>query len=462
MASDNHHCGACSKRCRADMDVCHEAACAPARTWSEPEIVASVDGRARPPLVVAAGEDVAFAFWRRDRSDVLWTARRSDGAWTEPGQLGTGEGKMYDATAAVDARGNAYAVWSQGRSGRSTIRGRQFRVTQAGGAWGDPMPISAGDGFATSPDVVQDAMGNYTIVWREKPAAGGDGNIRARRVAADGTWTDVVTLEDQDGQAHHPQLAADPAGNVHAVWTTKGLEIDVGLGDVWTSRFDAASGAWGEAIALESKRPESHGPRIGTDANGGAVVVWSEGNLDRSIYGRTYDPGTKTWSDPQRLGMKERVNAQLPRLAVAPNGNAIVVWQQHLRKHVLLNEYNAKDDRWAGPMLVPGSAEQSEYPDVAVDSSGNAIVVWHHGLDQRRVHAAQYWAKEDEWVDGVPIDGATRKANASYPSVAVDARGDGFVVWASHGPGHDEIRVATLRPRTSGARVGVLSALPDP
>lgn len=81
-------------------------------------------------------------------------APASAGAWLAPVDLSASEANASGARVAVNPRGDAVAVWSAGVV--------QSAVRVAGGAWQPPVDLSAPDGV---PHVAIDARGNAIAVW---------------------------------------------------------------------------------------------------------------------------------------------------------------------------------------------------------------------------------------------------------------------------------------------------------
>src|SRR6185295_19048801 len=74
-------------------------------------------------------------------------------------------------------------------------------------------------------------------------------------------------------------------------------------------------------------------------------------------------------------------------------------------------------------------ASDTSEPSIALNAVGNAIAVWNsrwgtNGILSTRYDAVTGWSGEI-----LPIHKATNTAVAQYPKVAIDAAGDGVVVW---------------------------------
>ena len=69
--------------------------------------------------------------------------------------------------------------------------------------------------------------------------------------------------------------------------------------------------------------------------------------------------------------------ASFPKVAVAPDGNATVVWHQYnaAGNDVYANRYTPATG-WGTAVLIESSAGNAVFPQVAVDPDGNATAVW--------------------------------------------------------------------------------------
>jgi hypothetical protein len=97
----------------------------------------------------------------------------------------------------------------------------------------------------------------------------------------DGMWGTAEIIDEDTGEASSPQVAVDPEGNAVAVW----YQSDGSYDSIYSNRYDALSGAWGTAQAIESNTGDAYGPQVAVDPSGNAVAVWyqNDGSYN-SIY----------------------------------------------------------------------------------------------------------------------------------------------------------------------------------
>jgi YD repeat-containing protein len=156
--------------------------------------------------------------------------------WQGPQAIATSTSGIAPEVA-IDAQGNAIAVWEQSDG---IYAGRYLAGT---GTWQATQRLSTSTG--AKPQIVIDAQGNATAIWQQ--SNGLVNNIYANRyIAATGTWQGAQLIESNDAtSANFPQLAVDSNGNAIAVWQQGGVQAN---------RYVAATGTWRGRITLGRAR----------------------------------------------------------------------------------------------------------------------------------------------------------------------------------------------------------------
>jgi len=256
------------------------------------------------------------------------------------------EGQRLEMPAvAMNARGDAVAVWWEGSV-------RASRYDAATGGWSTPLPISRelSPGFFAPgylPQVAMDDDGNAMAVWDDGGSIGTSvrGNVwAARYVAATDRWVEPFQVELGALDATHAQVAMDAVGNSFVVWLQDNLATDPWNDsfEIRARRHDAASATWGPEVLVHDAdlRVSQFGfdvhlpldvPALAVDAAGNAILAWSErveGNL--VIRSSRYDAGAASpgWGPPGRISGDTHPFAIFPDVAVDLAGNAVAVWQE--------------------------------------------------------------------------------------------------------------------------------------
>ena len=184
----------------------------------------------------------------------------------DPGSVVVGSPVIFDS------EGNALFVWVQDDATNNSVWAKQFNAgTEWNSDWGNvaqqiEVNPTTNTEDAEGPHIAVDANGNALAVW----AQGGD--IWANLYSADTGWGVATLLESGSGNAKDPQIATDANGNAIAVWTQKNTTTT--FNEIRANRYIANSG-WGsaETIGTDSNLDLIY-PKATVDANGNAVVVW--------------------------------------------------------------------------------------------------------------------------------------------------------------------------------------------
>ena len=323
---------------------------------------------------------------------------------------------------ASDHNGNAVAVWLQSDGTRHNIWANHYTL---GIGWGTAVLIETDTGFAGAADVAVDANGNAVAVWRQSD--GTRHNIWGNRYTAGTGWGTAVLIETDDvGTTRWPQVVSDSNGNAVAVWE----QHDGTRYNIWANHYTAGTG-WGTAVLIESDDTgSSQRPQVAFDSNGNAVAVWQRHNGTRNnISANHYTAGTG-WGTAVLIESDDAGNAEWPQVAFDSNGNAVSVWEQHdgTRQNIWANHYTTGIGWGTAVLIETDNVGNAFQPDVAVDASGNAVAVWNQLDDTSASAMANRYVAGSGWGTAAAIENDSGHADA--PRVAVDANGNVVAVWA--------------------------------
>ncbi len=219
---------------------------------------------------------------------------------------------------AVNAHGDAVAIWAADLGAAGVVR---VSSRPAGGQWSAPRVISEDAVYDRDVDVAIDAQGNATAIWSEFSTTASAYLVRSASRPSGGDWSDPVDFS-KSALNSSARLAVDPQGNVTAVWLGDGTISPA----VVRSRNRPAGGAWGAEVALSSDdaTASAEGPQIAVDAQGTVTAVWAShamaGGYAVQSARRT---ATGDWSATVDVG-----TGYSPQVAVDPQGNATAIWVQ--------------------------------------------------------------------------------------------------------------------------------------
>jgi len=352
------------------------------------------------------------------------------------------------ASIAVDASGNAYAVWRDARN-ISPFRGPDiyFAYRPTGGDWGPNVRVNddEGDAYQWAPSIAVDSEGNAYAVWSDpRNWIDYERDIYFSYRPAGGSWEPNERVNDDAGMVlqDYPSIAVDGAGNAYAVWGDDRNGSDDP--DVYFS-YRPAGGTWGANVRVndDAGTATQGGASIAVDASGNAYAVWGDcrnGSDDPDVY-FSYRPAGGAWGANVRVNDDAGTASQgLPAIAVDAAGNAYAVWQDDRNGMSggfgdVYFSYKPAGGQWAANVRVndaPGTASP-RFPDIAVDGSGNAYATWS---DIRNVNNDNnldiyfsYRPAGGSWRTNERINDDSGTAFQAQPVMAADPNGNAYAAW---------------------------------
>jgi hypothetical protein len=385
-------------------------------------------GDANIPQIAMNASGVAMAVWTQSDGirDNIWANRYTPSSgWGTATMIETiNAGDADVPQIAIDANGNALAVWQQ-EDGISSTNIWANRYTPAGG-WGTAAVIVAdlvNEAFA--PQIAMEANGNALAVWYQRD--GTRFNILANRFTPTGGWGTATLIEtDNTGAAIAPQIAFDASGNALAVWR----QNDGTRHNAWANRFTPAGG-WGTATLIETNNSgNAYNVQIAMNASGNAMAVWSQfsGSVQDNIWANRYTPGTG-WGTAELLeGLS--ADASNPQIALDANGNAIAVWIQldGIRWSIWASRFTPADGWGAAALIETDNTGLAYWPQIAFDASGNAMAVWSQDDGTANNIWARPFTPSGGWGTATLLETNTFNS-AALPQIAFDANGNAVAVW---------------------------------
>jgi len=304
-----------------------------------------------------------------------------------------------------------------------------------------PATLSGND--RRSPAIATDGAGAAIVAWESLAGLGIEAT--SRDAAAQG-WQPPVTISA--AAAHDVSVAMDPEGGAIAAWQRQ----PVG----GTERIEVADrrpgGAWTAPTVVSAAGTRARQPVAGLDGRGDAIVVWRRDTTgDRAVIEVTERAAGGGWTAPRVLSGPD-VRARRPRLAVAPDGAAVVVWEERVAGVARIGAASRlPDGTWSPPARVAGSVAESHEPDVAIGADGHATAVWiGDDGDGAGVFAADSpgdgsWARPQLLAHGEAPPREVPRPGRADTGADVAALPDGRTVaaWTLYDAGADVVATAT-------------------
>ncbi len=265
-------------------------------------------------------------------------------------------------------------------------------------------------------------------------------------------WRGAELLEfDDAGNASAPEISCDADGNAVVVWSQSDGSPLTHIGAI---RYLTESNSWANAKPIEfDNAGGAFKPEVTVSSGGDAVAVWEQGNggsLQDALTNR-YDPTTDAWGSVEQLETNSAGDASNPQIAAAGNGTAFAVWTQTSGSNlnVWSNRYHLGTGTWLGAELI----EQDDigaafFPQIAADGAGNAIAVWFQwdGL-RNNIWSNRYDTTTDSW--GLPeLVETDDTGTTGAPQVVANANGDAVIIWTQNDGEDDNIWVRTFDTTT--------------
>lgn len=350
------------------------------------------------------------------------------------------------------AGAGAYLATQSGRSqiaeGPSTdaIFGRLFDAS--GASVGDEFGVSGNPSASESdPAVASDPAGNFVVAWTSDSGDGSYLGIRARRFDNSGNplGSDFQVNTYTTGSQIESDVGMNENGFV-VVWSSDPGEDGSARG-VFSQRFDSSGNPLGGEFQVNTATTGNQdAPSVAMNASG-FVVVWQGAIQDGSgngIFGQRYDASGNPLGGELQVNLYTTGDQDQPDVALDPAGSFLVVWssagQDGSSTAAVGRRFDANGDPIAAEFLVnAATAGAQSRPQVAIDPSGQFVVTWESfGHDDPSTPDeagvfAQRFSASGRRLEAEFLVNAHTTGNQRAPAVAIDGRGQFFIVWESYG-----------------------------
>jgi hypothetical protein len=403
--------------------------------WGTSQPIDNGAGASKYADIAVAPSGAAIAVWEQSGTvrSTIWANSYTPGTgWGTPVSIGSETGSATSPRVAIAANGHAAVVWQQSDWSHSEVWSNHFRPDTG---WGTAKRLPTISTQVSGPRVAIDAFGNAIAVWSQQDSLDTSSSysiFAAHSFAfyAD-AWSPPVLLEHSDGRAFGPKVAIDVYGKALAVWT----QYDQTHNKVYSNVFHLGPG-WGQPrqINKPTNNPlnEAGDPNVGVDANGNAIAVWVEAdNATWPFIWAARCPsfaqgfGTNCWQDQKRLS-GERKNATTPHVGVDTSGNAIALWDEG--GNIVASRY-AVGTGWGQSQTLQLKAGDLTLPEIAIDGQGNGQVVWRQTIGTN-YNSAPYATRyaQGGWSSPAQIP-SSALTTIFNPRISAAANGDAIAVW---------------------------------
>jgi hypothetical protein len=344
---------------------------------------------------------------------------RGGSAGTTGGTGGAGGNAGRGGTGGTSGNGGTGTAGTGGTGGGSVV-----------GMWRGAASIGTVVGSnQTYPAVAVDANGNAVVIYEQ-----GTSIYASKYTATDGTWSAPAPVDSRGSVCCKPSIAVDKNGNYLAVWGLSGTNKGI-----WQSTSTNGT-SWQPVTSIATTT--AFGPVLSMNANGQAVVAWTEqvsgGNQQAVATVRTSP--TATWLMPQVMRAPDDSGDRNPVVAMDGKGNAFVGWEQtdggsNGWTSVWMRQYTA-GATWNGAMLLESYTDQrADDIGIATNTNGDAIVTWEQVSTSNpvtiQVWARRYSALTSSWATNPSkVFEASSIDTIVSPTVALDEANNATVAFA--------------------------------
>jgi hypothetical protein len=242
----------------------------------------------------------------------------------------------YTHTGLINGTTYYYVVTAENGSGESPDSS-EVSATPNLRAWGDPTIVAA-----TSEEINVATNSRGDIVAARITFDGSQRRVWTRRFTSNLGWENPVLITT--GLANlgleNIRTALDEAGNALVVW----MQSDATRMNIWSSYFDVATGSWGTPILVEtyngsgSENGDVEGiSRLVMAPDGNAVLAWDQEKViffpdgqslvGNLAYASFYTPGSG-WSSRVDIDSNDVGFSEPPQIAMNDSGQVVAVWDR--------------------------------------------------------------------------------------------------------------------------------------
>jgi hypothetical protein len=344
--------------------------------WQSPVNVPVVSGSVAsfPQLALDVHGNATVAWTATSSSFVVQASSKPYGGnWQfAPDSLLFTNSTISPSRIAVDPCGNVTLMWNNAEGTGSVI---QSFTKPYGGSWQSPVDLFSlvSNARAYTCQIAVDVNGNDTVVWEITTPSGV--YVEASTKLFEGTWQSIVSELSQQTASFNrasPQVCVDANGNATAVW-----QFDDGSHTTIQASSKPYGGGW--QLPPDSLSPSGYSainPQVAADPQGNITAVWELNNGSNSVIQASTKLYGWGWGLPSTLVVGQ--DAHNPQIVVDAFGNATVVWQGSNGTNAIIQAstkpYGGAWQTSATSISSPGQDAGSAV--ITVDLQGNVFAVW--------------------------------------------------------------------------------------
>jgi hypothetical protein len=409
-----------------------------------------------------ADDGTGYAVWAQeiDNSGIAVMARRFvDGVAQAPQQVSKhGDNRVaFTPQVAQVANGEAVAVWvEQDVTGGDPIVMGARTVNQQ---WQDPVQLQEHprNGEVAQLDIVGNEQDFALAVWSRH--VDDTVNSKVFGVGFNGAagFGATQSVSGNSTSAEFPSAAIDAEGRGLVAWQRR--IVSTGNEGILVRNFNVSTGQMVAAERInEAFDLDAGKPRVAIGPNATATVVWEQavdGTPGKVAFATSsnFVLGGANWRAAQVLPSVGRI--ETPLVALDPQGNSTVVWKEVGANNVIsLMASRIVQSPVAGQLLELDDTGNVVEFRLAVDAAGSVLAFWTQDVNAGtgiafRPFANRFNPLSGNWGQAQRLDtGVNVGPGTTFdvgPSLALNAGGEGLLLWTRDAPGSVSVFGTTLR-----------------
>ncbi|MBK8253907.1 MAG: hypothetical protein IPK82_14745 [Polyangiaceae bacterium] len=331
------------------------------------------------------------------------------------------------------------------------------------GEWTSPQDDSETISFpptAYEPRPIFFPNGDRLVVWNQWMSTGYGVAVAEKR--AQQNWQFPTDADDVLSQHYLFSNAPNPAVNAQGDLLISWYQSGGGSLLAWQSERFGYNGTLShpgpnDFLSVADTPVDSHpvaNPKPALAPNGEAAVVWTQENGKGSVVVYAAFRDSKgVWTKPENVDdtLSPRFGyARCPQVAFAPTGDLFVVWYQDTGAgNRVFAAHRAPDGTWVEPgrepTMLSNPGSEAIYPSLAVGERGGVIAVWTQKTNSGWEIVAR--RRGPVGVDWGPIEvlSSGQGGSAAQPDVAIGGPDEVAVVgWTQGEVENETVRLAVL------------------
>lgn len=409
--------------------------------WDPPREISDADSS---PLGLAAtaglnrsGNAVVLWHGREGVEAVLRAAGRGFGT---PRTIAGSKLSMPDLEPrlAFDPRGGALALWSYYEPHPRFVEdgyvvdytfGLRVAARGRSGAFGRAQNLTDRLDADPSADVAFDPTGTAVVIWTDEAGMHAAARAPGKRRFGRAQVISQTQADPKVGIGARGAAVAAWAATEHGKWTVRAAVTD--------DDPDSLATQFGRSTALKIPGLGKSKPAIGVDGRSAVTAAWSDDGRVMAATCRASGRCGRAYAI-SRTGEK----ATSPRVAVAPDGTAVVAWRTPAGVSASLRSGHRRFGS-PGRLAVLAKGEKASGLAVGVGPRGDAAALWTvRDPAGERVEAALRHGPRARFAKATALTAKVPGAHWSNPQVVLDPDGSALAVWGAMIDGRPSIHAA--------------------